>query len=76
MKELWYWSDKKNGIDLAKKRGVYKGRKKIELPDNYEEVMQKWSKRELSSKKAMDLLGLKSTKFYDFLKEYKTLKAN
>ena len=76
MKELWYWSDKKNGIALAKKRGVYKGRKKIELPDNYEEVMQKWSKRELSSKKAMDLLGLKSTKFYDFLKEYKTLKAN
>ena len=71
MKELWYWSDKKNGIALAKKRGVYKGRKKIELPDNYEEVMQKWSKRELSSKKAMDLLGLKSTKFYDFLKEYK-----
>ena len=38
--------------------------------------MQKWSKWELSSKKAMDLLGLKSTKFYDFLKEYKTLKAN
>ena len=76
MKELWYWRDKKNGIALAKKRGVYKGRKKIELPDNYEEVMQKWSKRELSSKKAMDLLGLKSTKFYDFLKEYKTLKAN
>lgn len=71
LKELWYWSDKKNGIALAKKRGVYKGRKKIELPNNYEEVMQKWSKRELSSKKAMELLGLKSTKFYEFLKDYK-----
>ena len=42
---------------------------------NYEEVMQKWSKRELSSKKAMELLGLKSTKFYKFLKDYKENKA-
>lgn len=75
MKELWYWSDKKNGIALAKKRGVYKGRKKIELPDNYEEVMQKWSKRELTSKKAMQMLGLKSSKFYEFLKDYKENKA-
>lgn len=38
--------------------------------------MQKWKKRELTSKKAMQILGLKSTKFYEFLKEYKTLKAN
>lgn len=59
----------------AKKRGVYKGRKKIELPDNYEEVMQKWSKRELTSKKAMQMLGLKSSKFYEFLKDYKENKA-
>lgn len=36
--------------------------------------MQKWFKRELSSKKAMELLGLKSTKFYEFLKEYKEKK--
>ena len=76
LKEQWFWKDKRNGIALAKKRGVYKGRKKIELPQNYEEVMQKWKKRELTSKKAMELLGLKSTKFYEFLKEYKTLKAN
>ena len=75
MKELWYWSDKKNGIALAKKRGVYKGRKKIEVPLNYEEVMQKWAKRELSSKRAMELLGLKSTKFYEFLKDYKEARA-
>ena len=75
LKELWYWNDKKNGIALAKKRGVYKGRKKIELPNNYEEVMHKWSKRELTSKKAMELLGLKSTKFYEFLKDYKENKA-
>lgn len=75
MKELWFWKDKRNGIALAKKRGVYKGRKKIELPDNYEEVMQKWNKRELTSKKAMELLGLKSTKFYELLKDYKENKA-
>ena len=75
LKELWYWNDKKNGIALAKKRGVYKGRKKIELPQNYEEVMQKWSKRELTSKKAMQMLGLKSSKFYEFLKDYKENKA-
>ena len=75
LKELWYWNDKKNGIAIAKKRGIYKGRKKIEVPQNYEEVMQKWAKRELSSKRAMELLGLKSTKFYEFLKDYKEARA-
>lgn len=36
--------------------------------------MHKWSKRELTSKKAMQILGLKNTKFYEFLKEYKETK--
>ena len=61
----------KEGIALAKKRGVYKGRKAVVLPNNYDEVMEKWSKREINSRTAMQLLGLKSTKFYEFLKEYK-----
>ena len=65
----------REGIALAKKRGVYKGRKPVVLPNNYDEVMDKWSKREINSKKAMQLLGLKSTKFYEFLKEYKAKKS-
>lgn len=63
----------REGIALAKKKGIYKGRKRIELPENYSEVMKKWSKREINSKTAMNLLGLKSTKFYEFLKEYKKI---
>jgi DNA invertase Pin-like site-specific DNA recombinase len=35
----------KEGIALAKKRGIYKGRKKIECPENWDEVYSKWKSR-------------------------------
>lgn len=60
----------REGIALAKEKGAYKGRKKIDFPSNWEEVYTKWKKRELKGNEAMEQLGLKRNTFYNLVKEY------
>lgn len=59
----------KDGIAVAKKEGKYKGRKKIKKPDNWQDVYRDWSCRKITAKKACELLKLKTTTFYNFVKE-------
>ena len=59
----------KDGIAVAKKEGKYKGRKKIQKPDNWQEVYSAWSCRKITAKKACELLKLKTNTFYNFVKE-------
>lgn len=59
----------REGIALAKAKGLYKGRKQVEKPANWNEVYPRWKNRELTAEKAMDLLGLKRNTFYKFVKE-------
>lgn len=58
----------KDGIAVAKKEGKYKGRKKIQKPDNWQEVYSDWSCRKITAKKACELLNLKTNTFYNFVK--------
>lgn len=58
------------GIAIAKEKGKYKGRKKIEYPRNWQSVINQWRKREITAVKAMELTGLKRATFYRLLKEY------
>lgn len=58
------------GIAIAKAKGKYKGRKKINYPANWEEIYNKWKYRQLTANKAMELLNLKRNTFYKLLKEY------
>ena len=58
----------KEGIAEAKKQGKYKGRKRIEHPE-FEKVVQKWKKGDITAKKAMKLLGMKKNTFYRRVKE-------
>lgn len=60
----------REGIAIAKRKGIYKGRKKITYPDNWEEIYNKWKSRELTGAKAMEQLGLKRNTFYKLIKEY------
>lgn len=62
----------KEGIAIAKEKGVYKGRKKIEMPSNFQDVYSKWKNRELTGSKAMQILGLKRNTFYNLIKEYES----
>lgn len=57
------------GIAIAKENGVYKGRKEIERPDQWEEVYSKYKSRELTGTKAMEQLGLKRNTFYKLVDE-------
>lgn len=58
------------GIAIAKAKGVYKGRKEIERPAQWEEIYSQWKQRELTGTKAMERLGLKRNTFYKLVKEY------
>lgn len=60
----------REGIAIAKNKGVYKGRKEVDYPLNWKEVYDKWKSRELTGNAAMEQLGLKRTTFYKLLKKY------
>lgn len=57
------------GIAIAKKNGVYKGRKPITHPD-FEKVVKIWRKGEITAVEAMKRLGMKSSTFYNKVKAY------
>ena len=57
------------GIAIAKAKGVYKGRKPITHPD-FEKVVKIWRKGEITAVEAMRRLEMKSSTFYNKVKEY------
>ena len=56
------------GIAQAKKTGKYKGRKTIEHPD-FDKVIRKWKRGELSAVEAMRTLGMSKSTFYRKVRE-------
>lgn len=60
----------REGIAIAKEKGMYKGRKKIKFPIEWESIYSKWKNREITANKAMEILNLKRTTFYKLIKEY------
>ena len=59
----------KEGIEIALKKGVKFGRPKIEKPHNFDDVVFSWKNKEITAKKAMELLNLKPNTFYNLVKE-------
>jgi DNA invertase Pin-like site-specific DNA recombinase len=59
----------REGIAIAKEKGKYKGRKKVDYPENWSGVYEQWKERKLTSTSAIKELGLKKTTFYKLLKE-------
>ena len=57
------------GIAEAKKRGVYKGGKRKELPSNFAEVVKLWKGREITAVEAMKRTGMKPNTFYRRVKD-------
>ena len=64
----------REGIELAKLKGKYRGRKKIGFPKNWDEVYPLWKNREITGTKAMSDMGLKRNTFYKLVKEYEQKK--
>ncbi len=57
------------GIKTAKARGVKFGRPRIALPSNYEIVARQYLNKEITNKKACEILGMTRGSFYRYLKE-------
>lgn len=59
----------RDGIAVAKQKGKYKGRKKVDKPANFSVVYQKWLNREIKSVTAIRELNISEYAFYKFVKE-------
>lgn len=57
------------GIKTAKARGVKFGRPRIILPNNFEIVARQYLNKEITNKKACELLGMTRGSFFRYLKE-------
>ena len=62
------------GIAAAKKRGVKFGRPVKEMPPNFEELLEKWSKNELTMQDITTEYSMSESTFYRRLREYRVLK--
>ncbi|MDU6872065.1 MAG: hypothetical protein E6413_02840 [Negativicoccus succinicivorans] len=66
-----------NVIKLPENKRSNAGRNKIEFPDNWEELYEKWEDNKISSKEFLDRSGLKRATFYNMITEYREiLEAN
>lgn len=57
------------GLAAARARGVKFGRKPMKKPEGYEEAHAKWAAKELSARKAAELLGVSTPTFLKWVKE-------
>lgn len=60
----------KQGIDVAKAKGVKFGRPVIEFPENWEVVYTKWKNGKCKAVDAIKELGLTKSTFYKLVKKY------
>jgi DNA invertase Pin-like site-specific DNA recombinase len=61
----------REGIAIAKQRGLYKGRKPVEKPPEWDEVYSLYATRKITGNTAMKRLNLKRNTFYNFVNEEK-----
>jgi len=54
----------REGIAIAKREGVYKGRKPIEIPDGWDDAIKSWQSGKITARETMNRLGLKPNTFY------------
>lgn len=54
----------REGIEIAKKKGKYKGRKKIEISGDIIDYYEKWKRREITKKEIINNIGVSRTTLY------------
>ena len=60
------------GIRIAKAKGVVFGRPKYILPTNFEEIVMHYLAKELTYIEAINLLNLKRSTFFKYVRSYRT----
>lgn len=64
----------REGIKIAKEKGIKFGRQKIQPGENFKEVYSEWKSGNITAVKAMNVLGLKANTFYRRVKEFESKK--
>lgn len=59
----------KEGINVAKLKGIKFGRPRIEKPYNFDNVVYMWKRKDIKSYEAMELLDLKANTFYKMIRK-------
>ncbi|MGL5652200.1 MAG: recombinase family protein [Paraclostridium sp.] len=60
----------REGIKIAREKGVRFGRHKIDPGEKFEEIYNEWKEGKITAVKAMEILELKTNTFYRRVKEY------
>ncbi|MGL5749700.1 MAG: recombinase family protein [Paraclostridium sp.] len=60
----------KEGIKIAREKGIQFGRRKIDPGEGFEDIYKEWKLGNITAIKAMSLLGLKANTFYRRVNEY------
>lgn len=61
------------GIAVAKANGVKFGRPEKHVPDNFEDLLQEWNNKKLSTKDVLEKCNMSESTFYRRLREYKII---
>ena len=59
----------REGIKCAKEAGKYKGRKPIDVPDNFESIVAEWKAGNINAREAIEKAGMTQATFYRKAKE-------
>ena len=59
-----------SGKHISNKTGKPVGRPKAEYPHNWQEVIPQWESKQITARKAMELMSLRPNTFYKLVKEY------
>lgn len=60
----------RQGIDAARAKGKHLGRPALKMPDHFDQIYSEWKRGEYTARKAMDMLGMKSSSFYRMVRAY------
>ena len=61
----------REGIDTAKAKGRHLGRPRLEKPEEWDKYYEMWVSGKITARKAMELLDLKKTSFYNLVSRMK-----
>jgi len=64
----------REGIAIAKRKGAYRGRKAINIPENWSMVIPDWTSGKITAREAMKRLSLKPNTFYRLSKKFNITK--
>ena len=63
----------REGIALAKEQGKYRGRAPLSLPDNFDAVVARWRRGEITAREAMRRTGLRPNTFYRKVRQHENV---